>query len=82
MRLGLSNQTAWSYFRRIVVSVLTSVQIETERGLETTALGYCMECRKKVEIRNPKQAALKNKRPAVQDVCPKCGNKVFRISEA
>lgn len=43
---------------------------------------YCMKCRKKVEIRNPKQITLKNGRPAVQGVCPVCGTKVFRIGKA
>lgn len=43
---------------------------------------FCMKCRKKVEIKNPKKVILKNKRPAVQGVCPTCGTKVFRIGEA
>jgi len=66
----------------MVAFVPAAAQIETRIRLEGTALGYCMECRKKVEMNNPKQVNLKNKRPSVQAVCPKCGNKVFRISEA
>ncbi len=46
------------------------------------ATAYCMKCRKKVEIRNPRQITLKNGRPAVQGVCPTCGTKVFRIGKA
>ncbi len=46
------------------------------------ATAYCMKCRKKVEIRNPRQIILKNRRPAVQGVCPSCGTKVFRIGKA
>ncbi len=42
---------------------------------------YCVKCRKKVEIRNPKQITLKNKRPAVQGVCSVCNTKVFRIGK-
>jgi len=42
---------------------------------------YCVKCRKKVEIRNPEQIALKNKRPAVQGVCSVCNTKVFRIGK-
>ena len=45
------------------------------------ATAYCMKCRKKVEIKNPKQITLKNGRPAVQGVCPGCGTKVFRIGK-
>ena len=43
---------------------------------------YCMKCRKKVEIKNPKQITMKNKRPATQGVCPNCGTKVFRIGKS
>jgi len=41
-----------------------------------------MKCRKKVEIRNPKQITLKNSRAAIQGVRPVCGTKVFRIGKA
>jgi len=46
------------------------------------ATAYCMKCRRKVEIRNPRQITLKNGRPAVQGNCPTCGTKVFRIGKA
>jgi len=46
------------------------------------ATAYCMKCRKKVEIRNPRRVVLKNRRPATQGVCPSCGTKVFRIERA
>ncbi len=46
------------------------------------ATAYCMKCRKKVEINNPRRVTLKNRRPATQGVCPKCGTKVFRIEKA
>ena len=43
------------------------------------AQGYCFKCRAKVDIKNAQKVTLKNKRPAVQGLCPKCGTKVFRI---
>lgn len=46
------------------------------------AIAYCMKCRKKVEIKNPKQITLKNNRPAVEGVCAVCGTKVFRIGKS
>jgi RNase P subunit RPR2 len=46
------------------------------------AQAYCVKCRKKVEIKNPRQVTLKNKRPATQGTCPICGTKVFRIGRA
>ncbi|MGI0058741.1 MAG: DUF5679 domain-containing protein, partial [Nitrosotalea sp.] len=33
---------------------------------------YCVKCRKKVDISNPKEVKLKNGRPAVKGTCPKC----------
>ena len=45
------------------------------------AIAYCMKCRRKVEIKDPKQITLKNGRPAVQGACPVCGTKVFRIGK-
>ena len=44
--------------------------------------GYCLKCRAKVQIKGPKAVTLKNGRPAMQGVCPKCGTKVFRIGKA
>ncbi len=46
------------------------------------ATAYCMKCKTKVEIKNPKQITLKNGRPAVQGVCSVCGTKVFRIGKS
>jgi len=42
---------------------------------------YCMKCRKKVEMNNPRRITMKNGRPANQGTCPKCGTKVFRIGK-
>ena len=46
------------------------------------ATAYCMKCKEKVEIKNPRQITLKNGRPAVQGVCSVCGTKVFRIGKS
>ena len=42
---------------------------------------YCVKCRKKVEVKNPKFITMRNKRPATQGFCPHCGTKVFRIGK-
>jgi len=42
---------------------------------------YCVKCRAKREIRNPRAGTLKNGRPATQGVCPVCGTKMFRIGK-
>ena len=43
--------------------------------------GYCVKCRAKKEIRNPRAITMKNGRPATQGVCPTCGTKMFRIGK-
>ena len=45
----------------------------------TTA--YCMKCKEKREIKDPKEVKLKNGRPEIKGTCSKCGTKVFRIGK-
>lgn len=40
---------------------------------------YCVKCKDKVEIKDPKDITMKNGRPAVNGTCSKCGTKVFKI---
>jgi Zn finger protein HypA/HybF involved in hydrogenase expression len=42
---------------------------------------YCVKCRAKREIKDPKPITMKNGRPATQGVCPVCNTKVFRIGK-
>lgn len=43
---------------------------------------YCMKCRAKREMRDPRQVVMRNGRPATQGTCPVCGTKMFRIGKA
>jgi hypothetical protein len=43
---------------------------------------YCMKCRAKKEMKNPKSITMKNGKPATQGVCPSCGTKMFRIGKS
>ncbi len=40
---------------------------------------YCVKCKKKREMKNPKQVTLKNKKKAMKGTCPTCGTGMFRI---
>ena len=40
---------------------------------------YCVKCRKKTVMKDPKAVKLKNGKPAVKGTCPKCGTGMFRI---
>ena len=43
---------------------------------------YCVKCREKREMKDPKVITMKNGKPATQGTCPKCGTKMFRIGKA
>lgn len=43
---------------------------------------YCVKCKTKREMKNPKVITMKNGRPATQDVCSTCGTKIFRIGKS
>jgi len=40
---------------------------------------YCVKCKKKVDISNPKSVTMKNNRKATKGKCPRCGSGVYRI---
>ena len=44
--------------------------------------GFCMKCRKKVEIKGAHEETLKNKRKALVGKCPVCGTKVVKMMKA
>ncbi len=49
------------------------------KGVDMQA--YCLKCRTKREMRDPRQTTLKNGRPATQGTCPVCGTKMYRIGK-
>ncbi|MDP2864431.1 MAG: DUF5679 domain-containing protein [bacterium] len=46
-------------------------------------IAYCVKCKAKREMKNPKEVAMKGKggtkRRAMTGTCPECGTKMFRI---
>jgi DNA-directed RNA polymerase subunit M/transcription elongation factor TFIIS len=40
---------------------------------------YCVKCKEKRFMKNPKQTEMKNGRPAVRGVCPECGTGMYKI---
>jgi RNase P subunit RPR2 len=42
---------------------------------------YCMKCKTKREMKDPRQVIMKNGRPATQGTCPVCGTKLFLIGK-
>jgi hypothetical protein len=41
--------------------------------------GYCMKCKTKREIKDPKQVTMKNGKKALSGTCEVCGTKMFKI---
>ena len=52
------------------------------KEVKQTMQAYCMKCRAKREMKNPKPITMKNGRPATTGTCPVCGTKMFRIGGA
>jgi hypothetical protein len=40
---------------------------------------YCVKCKAKREMKDPKKITMKNGKPATQGTCTKCGTKMFKI---
>jgi hypothetical protein len=40
---------------------------------------YCVKCKSKVEVKDPKEVTMKNGRPAISGTCSVCKTKVFKI---
>jgi DNA-directed RNA polymerase subunit RPC12/RpoP len=44
--------------------------------------GYCLKCKKQVEIKDATPITMKNGKPATTGTCPECGTKIFKIGKA
>ncbi len=42
---------------------------------------YCVKCRAKREMKNPTPITLKNGRPAIRGICPRCGARMSRLGK-
>jgi len=59
----------------VTVNPSAKVTVKTEGHIQ----GYCVKCHAKAEIKNPRHLIMKNKRHAVQGICPKCGTKMVKF---
>ena len=70
------------YTKRVALQPSEPFKITSKgRRRVTMNTAYCMKCRKKVEIKQPRQVVMRNGRPAVSGTCPYCGTKVFKIGK-
>ncbi len=42
---------------------------------------YCVKCKAKREVKDPKAVTMKNGKPATSGTCSVCGTKVFKIGK-
>jgi hypothetical protein len=42
---------------------------------------YCLKCREKREMVDPKPITMKNGKPATEGTCPVCGTRMFKIGK-
>lgn len=43
---------------------------------------YCLKCRVKREMKDPKPITMKNGKPATEGSCPVCSTRMFKIGKA
>ena len=58
-----------------IVGIKTALKTKGGKFMEA----YCMKCRTKREMKDPKSIIMKDGKPATQGTCPVCGTKMFRI---
>lgn len=46
---------------------------------EPAIIAYCMKCRTKREMKDPKAVTMRNGKPAKTGTCPVCGTRMFKI---
>ncbi len=44
-------------------------------------IAYCVKCKEKQEMENEEEVTMKNGKPAMKGVCPKCGTGMYRIGK-
>jgi len=54
-------------------------RLKHKKQKEIVVSAYCVKCKKKVNIKTPKEYAMKNGKAAVRGTCPICSRGVFRI---
>ncbi len=47
-----------------------------------TTIAYCVKCKAKREMKDPKEITMKNGRKALTGICGVCGTRLFRIGGA
>jgi len=64
-----------SWSRGVTKTTIPTEAVETSKGIPA----YCVYCRARKIMKDPKVITMKNGKPATQGNCPDCGTKMFRV---
>jgi len=65
----------------LAIDITRSVAYRNTKKEGRQMKAYCVKCRAKKEMKDPKSITMKNGKPATQGLCPTCGTKMFRIGK-
>ncbi len=76
---NLVEDERYCYFCEQEISKYKGMKKAPEKKKEAPIIAYCVKCKEKVNVKNPKYYTMKNKRLSIKGTCPTCSTKVFRI---
>jgi predicted GH43/DUF377 family glycosyl hydrolase len=65
--------------RESAVYTIPALEVEEDVEKPKAVKGYCLKCRKKHIIKNPRRLILKNKRHVIKGVCSYCGRNIVQF---
>jgi hypothetical protein len=78
---GFVEQLAANHAELAVQSIAVEPPSVVEE-LPKKIMGYCLKCKKKTVMQDPRQSTLKNKRGIIKGVCPKCASNMITFLPA
>jgi DNA-directed RNA polymerase subunit RPC12/RpoP len=69
-------------YHQAVLGGATGVTSQQKESVMAAISGYCLKCKKKVDIKDPQHITMKNGKPATTGTCPTCGTKIYKIGKA
>jgi predicted GH43/DUF377 family glycosyl hydrolase len=57
------------------INLPSAVKVRTKEHIK----GFCVKCRKKIVMKNPRHFMMKNMRRAIRGICPKCGTTMVKF---
>ncbi len=68
--------------RRHSINSPDAAHPRAEKKKEDQLEAYCLKCRVKRDMKDPKPITMKNGKPATEGTCPVCSTRMFKIGKA